>query len=291
VFGVCGVLATGSVVIVILDRGWLVVQEGRVLLVLVALAMLCARSVVHVQAGLSGLRTTSIERSVELANRYAGFGNATALAAAGALLVITLMMHGALDDLVLAVGVGFLLIAWPLIVRRFFGDRQFVDLIAGDAARHHRAPDAGLTGLGWLLVGHAAYRASFVIPELFGHVPHSSVDDLFGLFGAMASRSPWWTAGVLVMQAWAGYELIGMQPVHRAVGTLYAVVATAVTLYIAWPILATVDHLGQLGVDRPMRTLALMPTAISLVLPIATLLLVNRKVAPTATARYRPKVN
>ena len=47
-----------------------------------ARACCVVRSILHVQAGLSGLRETSVDRSVELANRYANFGVISSFCAA-----------------------------------------------------------------------------------------------------------------------------------------------------------------------------------------------------------------
>jgi hypothetical protein len=64
-------------------------------------------------------------------------------------------------------GVCWVLMAWPMIIRRFFSDRQFADLLAGEnASVHRRAPDAGLSGLGWLLLGAAMLTATTLIPHL-----------------------------------------------------------------------------------------------------------------------------
>ena len=57
--------------------------------------MLVVRSFIHVQAGFSGLRETSVDRSVELANRYANFGVISSFCAGGALLFV--MMNLKLD--------------------------------------------------------------------------------------------------------------------------------------------------------------------------------------------------
>ncbi|MDQ3366866.1 MAG: hypothetical protein M3680_15695 [Myxococcota bacterium] len=92
----------------------------------------------------------------------------SAFCAAAALLLTTMASRIELISLASVAAVGWMLMAWPLIVRRFFGDRHFADLASDTAAVHRRAPDAGLTTLGWLLAGHAAVQAMFVIPELVG---------------------------------------------------------------------------------------------------------------------------
>jgi hypothetical protein len=177
----------------------------------------------------------------------------------------------------------WLLIAWPMIIRKFLSDRQFADLLAGDAAPvHRRAPDAGLTWLGWLLVGHVALTASFLLPRIANSEGFSSV---FMLAGTVGVKSMWWNVGALVLQGWAGYELVRMSPQSRIIATVFAVVVVAVTLYVNWPLVDLLRHSS--GFDR--QAILVAPLALALVMPIATLLLVHRKIAPTARARFRAK--
>jgi len=152
VLGTCGVLASGMFLIMMLSAGGRAMSSGPGVLILIAVILLVIRSGLHVQAGLSGLRTTSVDRSVELANRYANFGVISAFCAAGAILLLMMsMMRGRFDPsgMIFVVGLCWMLMAWPLIIRRFYSDRQFADLMAGDgASMHRRSPDAGLVGLG-----------------------------------------------------------------------------------------------------------------------------------------------
>jgi hypothetical protein len=184
-----------------------------------------------------------------------------------------------------------MLMAWPMIIRRFFSDRQFADLLAGDGAPiHRRAPDAGLTGLGWLLFAHAIFSGSFVIIALIGGGGGRGLSGLEALtaFGVPSGiRSIWWSVGVVVMQGWAGYELIRMSPQSRVIATLFGVVGTAVTLYINWPLIQALKSIGRFfGNSQAMQ---IGPVAMALIIPVVTLVLVNRKIAPTARARFRTK--
>lgn len=282
VLGLCGALVLGIILLAIFGSGARALREGRVVLLMLALVMLLVRSMLHVRAGLSGLRTTSIDRAVEHANRYASFGIVSAFCAGGAMLLG--VMTTKLDVTMLAVvsGMTWMLMAWPMLVRRFFGDRQFADLIAGDNADvHRRAPDAGLTCLGWLLIAHAAYGLSFQLPGLVAD--DLGVGRVFDTFDA-GIRSPWWNIGIAMFELWAGFELIRMTVHHRIIATAYAVVTAVLTLYLCWPQLEGVKHLKLADTGR---LISLMPVVIALVIPVATLVLVNRKVAPTATARFK----
>ncbi|MDQ3366865.1 MAG: hypothetical protein M3680_15690 [Myxococcota bacterium] len=73
---------------------------------------------------------------------------------------------------------------------------------------------------------------------------------------------------------------------HRVIGLAYGSVAGAVTLYLCWPMLRGLDSLGVLAEHR--RVLVVSTLTLQLVLPIATLLLVSRRVTPIAVARFRP---
>jgi hypothetical protein len=189
----------------------------------------------------------------------------------------------------LVAGLCWLMTMWPLAVRRFFSDRLFADLMAGDrAAPHRRAPDAGLTGLGWLLVGHAALTASVLVPQLVAG-PELAGDArwLASLAAGVGDGSPWWSAGVIVLEAWAGTELVRMGAHHRLLAAAYGVAGTFVTLSMMGPLAEQAmagSVLGGHG-DRVVISLALI--ALQLAIPAAALLLATRTIAPTARARYR----
>ncbi len=287
VLGTTGVLGTGLFLIVMLDAGGSMLSQGPGVLLMLATVLLVIRSGLHVQAGLSGLRETSVDRAVELANRYANFGVISSFCAAGALLL--LMMSGRMDISALAIvaGLCWMLMAWPLIIRRFFSERQFADLMQGDQANlHRRSPDAGLTGLGWLLFAHAMMSAAILIPQLVVSPAEISrkMFEAMSMLGGGGTRSLWFSAGLVALQAWAGYELIRMSSTQRIIGTVFSIVAIIVSVYLTWPMLQQLKHIGRMG---PQGVMMFIPMAIQLVIPISTLILVNRNIAPTARARFR----
>jgi hypothetical protein len=288
VLGLCGLLGMTTLLIVLLDLPGKLLQQGPGVLIVLAVGMLVARSAIHVQAGLSGLRETSVDRSVELANRYANFGMISAFCAAGAMLLVVMQAQADVTGLVSVSGVCWILMAWPLVIRRFFSDRQFTDLLAGDdAPLHRRAPDAGLTGLGWLLIWYAAFQLSFLIPQLVGGPFGRGVEQLLALGTGGGERSLWWSVVLVTLESWAGYELVRMSAQSRVIATVFGVAGSALTLYIAWPIIELMQHSRELANGGPGQVLIIGPIAMQLVIPIATLVLVNRKIAPTARARFR----
>lgn len=290
VLGLCGLAATGTVLLVLLDvPGG---TKGAGVLIMMALVMLVIRSVLHVQAGMSGLRETSIDRSVELANRYANFGVISSFCGGGAMLLFVMTSAANVVGLAIICGICWMLLAWPLIIRRFYSDRQFADLLAGDQAPiHRRAPDAGLTGLGWLLLAHAAFTASFLLPQLFlvdGRAGRE-MQALMALGGGPGMHSMWFSVGLVVLQAWAGFELVRMSPQSRIIATVFGLVGAGVTVYINWPMIKALKHIGGVLGRDGSGALMLGPLAMALIIPVATIVLVNRKIAPTARARFRAK--
>lgn len=290
VLGLCGVVGTGTMLLFLLDMPGNALTKGPGVLIALALAMLVFRSILHVQAGFSGLRETSVDRSVELANRYANFGVISSFCGGGALLLFVMQLQMSVVGLALICGLCWMLMAWPLVIRRFFSDRQFADLLAGEGAPlHRRAPDAGLTGLGWLLVAHAAFSATFLIPQvvLGTDSDFGKLQELMALGGGGGVlRSVWFSVGLVLLQGWAGFELIRMSPHSRAVATVFGVIGAVITVYINWPMLDALKHMR--GID-PNSVLLFGPLAMALIIPIATIVLANRKIAPTARARFRQK--
>jgi len=286
--GGIGVCSSTVALLVMFKAGGYLMQGPGVLLML-ALIMLAIRSFIHLQAGIAGLRETSVERSVDLANRYANFGVITSFCAGGALLLLS--MATSLNVLVLALvcALVWVLMAWPLIIRRFFSDRQFADLVAGEAApMHRRARDAGLSGLGWLLVTSSVLGISLVLPSFIAGRPFATVayEKLLGIAGISFEHSMWWSVGFAVLQAWAGIELIKMSTMHRTVGSLYAIAGAIMQIYLLWPMLDMFWHGGS---DSISMAVIVGSLARVLALPIATLILVNRRLAPTALARFRTR--
>ncbi|HWO23195.1 MAG TPA: hypothetical protein VNO30_30845 [Kofleriaceae bacterium] len=295
VLGATGLFAAGAILLANLETGLGELARGPGSIVIGALGLLLLRSWLHVRAGLVGLRETSIDRSVELAGRYAELGVVSSLWFGGVLLLAAIANGMDVWGMMLVAALCWLMMLWPLIVRRFFSDRQLADLLAGARAAHHhhrRAPDAGLAGLGWLLAGHAALTASFLVPQLFaGSIAASPIAEdarwLAALAAGIGDGSPWWSALVIALGAWAGVALLRMSPHHRLLAVVYGAVAAIVTLAEMWPILARAMQLSVLGSRGAELVLPVALTALRLAIPAAAVLLATRAIAPAARARYR----
>jgi hypothetical protein len=292
VLGTCGVLAGAIILYFMLDNAEALLKTTEGLILLGAMVMLFIRSVFHLQAGVAGVRETSVDRIVERTNRYANFGIIAAFCAGGAFLLTAMMNKPDPAALALISGICWLLLAWPMIIRRFYSERQFGDLMAGDdASLHRRAPDAGLTSLGWFLLVWAAASASSLIPQVIASGDGGGFGGMAEMMSMMSSRgtgSIWWPVAVIALQAWAGFELIRMSGPSRIIACVYGAFAVFVTLVVQWDM---IKHLGKsfdLG-GGPGEIFMYGTVAMSLVVPVSTLLLVNRKITPSATARYKPQ--
>ncbi len=295
IFGLLGVIGTSLALYALWQSPSEVHSQGWFMLGVVALLVLIVRSVIHVNAAIQGLRETRLDVSVQAANRYADFGVIAAMIAGGAMLIAVMMINADVSALVGVTCLVWMLLAWPLTVRRFFGERQFADIMAGDdGAPHRRAPDLGLTTLGWFLFATSLVSLSFMLPAIL--LLPSRMGDMGGMGGMSTimsimspgiDHSPWFGIGIAALELWAAIELIRMGELHRIAATAFGVVATAVNIYMYWPILT---HLGSLSREGGLgsSTMVLASLAIQLIVPLTTLFAANRSVVPPATARFKP---
>ncbi|HEX7843045.1 MAG TPA: hypothetical protein VF469_36480, partial [Kofleriaceae bacterium] len=144
--------------------------------------------------------------------------------------------------------------------------------------RHRRAPDAGLTGLGWLLVGHATLIAALLLAGSTVHLGRA-LGSAWALGGVLAGPYLYLRAAVLALELATAVALLRMSDNRRVVATIYALVAGGVAL----PVLGTLGRSPD-----PWMAIRLLLSAVQLVLPAAALLLVRRQVIPAARAHYRP---
>jgi hypothetical protein len=269
-------------------------SDGKFMMIVIAMVVLVIRSGIHVSAASTGLRETRIDQVVGAVNRYCDFGVIAAFVAGGAMLLSVMMLQASAAAFVVIACVVWALLAWPLTLRRFFGERQFADLMAGaeGGAPHHRAPDLGLTTLGWLLLAQSIVGLSFRLPMAL-MLPHGGLGGAMGplesmssLFGGSLGESPWWTIGVLALQLWAAIELIRMGELHRIAATAYGAISACVTIYLSWPILSHLGEISRMG-GMSMEIVTIFGAlALALTIPLVTLFAANRSVVPAASARY-----
>jgi hypothetical protein len=281
--GATGTLLAGFALI---GAAWLgapaIFATGSGLLTLAVLGVLLARSLLHLTAGLRGVRGVDTDGATEAAARYFGFGTLSAVIVGAALMLLFAMTALRPDALLLCGLLIYLLLAWPLLLRRFFHERNFAALLGGqEAPSYRRAPDAGLTALGWLLLAIGAFGLAYTLPQLVlgadGAAPLGpELDRLRLARGAV----------VAALQLWAGIELTRMSDRHRLAATIFGALAAINAIVDVSPGLAALREL--LGhADPAIGVLRLSVLALGLVLPVGTLLLVHRGIAPEARARFR----
>jgi hypothetical protein len=285
------VVSTGVIVVMLGGLSPHHRRHGWGVMLIVVFALLVVRSSLHIRAGLAGLRDRSFDRPSELAGRYAAFGVISAFCVGGVLSLLAMSERLTPDAILSVAVVCWLLITWPMIVKRYFSQRQFAELMAGDRVTHRRAPDAGLTALGWLLAGHATLLAGVLIVQVTGYPRLGpqlgrAADHVLVLSGLAVGR--WWlidaglAAASVVLELAAAAALIRMSDQRRALTTIYAVFAGVVALGPAVPVLASLGH--HLSIWTGIQ---LLPSAVQLVMPVSALVLVRRAVIPTARAVYR----
>jgi hypothetical protein len=301
IFGVVGTLFAALYLYMLFQMPGRALSSMPAILMIGVIIMLLIRGILHVRAGLKGTAGVDSDGATEAAAKYYNFGVVSAVIAGGVMLVLMMMMPGgaggAMKGLVVMTGMMvYLLLIWPLVLRRFFTERNFSALLSGaQGPSYRRAPDAGLTALGWLLLATGVYFLSQALPAALFKMPFD-LAELFtmgrggGMDGEMAGqfgRSPWWNVGVAAAQIWAAFELITMSDRYRLAASAYGAIATVVTVYLQWPLIKALKHLGggsPLGGDGLSQ---FMIVALMVSLPVATLLLVNRNITPAAQARIR----
>ena len=290
VFGALGAVLAVALLFVIGSLRAEPIGHGWPMLLGWVFALLAIRAPMQLVAGLAGLAAGAtgwylqFERFGEVTARYTRFGLLSAVGV-GAVLIAFLPFHYDPATLLGAIAVTWLLLAWPRTLRGFLDDRRLGGIIEGGRVDHRRAPDAGLTALGWLLVGHAAIATS-VLALLTAHPEATPLRrlgaELFASIVGRGSDGVILSAGVIGLELLAASALIRMADHRRLFASVYAGIAIAVTLALSWPTIGSFEHHRRLWV-----VLALIPAACQLVVPLATLLLVHRRVEAGAHARYR----
>jgi hypothetical protein len=262
---------------------------------IVIVTMMVLRSLFHVRAGLRGLVETHLDTVAGAAAKYGNFAVAAGGVIAGLFFLMMIIETGGraegavlLLGLVTAIFLMWGLSTWPLIIKRFFAERQFADLLVDGQVPHVRAPDRGLTTLGWLLFGQAVMSLSMALPALLAaplgpddyERARDPMSEILAMF-QVGGRGQWWSIAIAVLQLAASWQLLRMRPRTKMLVTLWSTAAALVAVYVHYPLLTAMAK-GSLrsmfgGSEAMLSNLPFMAVASALITPIATLILVNRK--------------
>lgn len=289
IFGLTGLVTSATFALGLVAGGGRVIGSGIGILFLGLLALMVFRSALHLQAGVRGTRGIGSDGATEAVTRYASIGVVSSVVAGACFLVIVMMSGFAPQLVVIVAALVYFLLLWPLALRRYFMERNFAVMLAGDEAPlFRRAPDAGLTALGWLLLIHGAYGLATALAQTGSADSVATISAL--LTGSVSqpvveTPSAWWNVALCGLQLAAAIELVRMSDRHKLVTTVYGVASAAASIYLMWP---TVSRLfaqvaPSLGSAFPLATVAFQ-----LILPIAAIALVHRRLTPTAQARFKP---
>lgn len=297
ILGVIGALFAVLIIYSLSQAGGKFLSSPQGMLTMGIFLMLLVRAILHVVAGLKGTAGVDSDGATDAAAKYYNFGVVSSVIAGGVFLVMLTLEGGgeALKFVVVTICIMvYMLLVWPLALRRFFTERNFSALLSGsEAPNYRRAPDAGLTALGWLLLATGVYFMAAALPAALLELPFDPATLLsFGRSSGIdeaalqLGRSPWWPVAIFAAQIWAAIELITMSDRYRLAASAYGAIATIVTIYLQWPMLKMLKHMGgaMFGGDS---FFPVMQVALNITLPVASILLVNRNLRPAAQARIR----
>lgn len=276
IFGILGVMVSSLLILSIYPQApSLVWLGGFVLLV---------RSILHTKAGLRSCRGASTREMSKSVAQYTGFAIISSIVVPAGWMVGGLI-QGDMDSLepffILGI-MGYFLLAWPLLLRAFFKKRNLT-LLDDENATTGRAPDMGLTALGWILLALGSLNlASSLGSVLFLGSPPHSIDMLLLPEVAGSTYSLWLSVGLATLQTVAGVQLIHMRKLYKIVTTLYASASIAGILYLSWPLLT---NFSKTPLPAPGNSLILYGMLmISLAVAVSSLLLVHRRSIHSAQA-------
>lgn len=177
--------------------------------------------------------------------------------------------------------VSFLLLSWPTNLSKFLKDR-IAYANNEERAVSRRAPDMGLTTLGWLLLGTGTlwFSATLVVG---GVLSISAVTPIWPqLEGAAVGHFSLGLVVSAVMLA-AGGTLIAMSDYHRVATSVCGGVAAIGSYLLWWPGSEQISLFPLLGADIVL--VQMLPFLTTFPLAITAIILVARRVQPDAKAR------
>lgn len=266
--------------------------------------VLLVRSLIHVRAGLDGISGASFDQHLVLGRGYHDTGTGSAACVGAAFFVLSMLsVHPAQLWVALASGTtaGLALFTWPSLLRRFYMERNFEVYLAASRNGHsepsfERAPDAGLTALGWLLLAVSSPAVALSLAGLSGI--GASAWSRFDQAGWGAGWGAGWADvganayGWLIILAglglWAGVELLRMSQRRKKAAAIFAVVAVAMMiaplgLDLGGP-RAVLDLAGQ-GGEASLTALRTTLVYFLTALAMATAIIANRRSLPATIAR------
>ena len=250
------------------------------ILLLLLVVLLLVRALTHLDGGIRAIRGVTPEAFSRLVGRYLGL----ALATVGALaLFLVIASHGrglALLVVVVLLLAGMLL-AWPLVLRRFANQVARDDVGDADTAPFGPALDRGLTAFGYMLAVIGTSQAAFVIASVLVGVDAGALLSQLGAAG-LGSIDPMQllSLGSAAVTLWAAREAITMSDRRQLAIYVYAAV-TVGTAAINW---ATDGFplAGTLDASAPPAAMVLI--ALQLVVPLTGVVLVRRRLPPPIEA-------
>lgn len=285
IFGLMGTIAGGCLLLSIFKSAGNFLSEVPGILWTCVIMMLLARSVLHLRAGWLGTSGINPEKASHSASTYFNFGVISAVIA-GAVLMLQMIMQSpgiGLEFFIMVAMTGYLLLIWPSAVRMFFTDRNF-SILLDEEKTHRRAPDTGLTALGWLLLATGVVTLVYTLGSLlFFRGEMTEMNQLASELTANKTPSLWVSLAMSAVQTYAGFELIRMGDNHRTATTVYGLVAVVATSYLYWPMISKLDLMAELSPFTLVTGLG--PIFFGLPLAIASIILVNRNSDPDAKAK------
>ncbi len=236
------------------------------LLALVVCGLFGVRAWFGLQAGRVALRTRDPQRFAATLDRF----NALAVISVGVtgLIVIVIMLFAGLRGFIgIAVAVPVLLagLAWPRAVR-FYAEQNLPEVYFRDPLPGIRRPrDAGLTGLGPVLLASSLFSLLGALGVGFSWID-ADLRRLFEAaeFDALAGSSA--IVGALVTFA-AGWSLFHMIERFRPVAVVYGVVVGGLGV---WSVAVSLAAVGDLR-DPTVVVVAVLQAVAALTLPLAVL--------------------